>query len=211
MSEVVRVAVAGSSINLNWPPRCPRCGARGLLVASTCRVGRWKFDRSGLRGGFEKRIETLVVSPPMCQRHADANDVANMILEDSPLMVGLRSIAWIALAKALLLVGGAVRHGGFKRHDLAALLLCSLIGLCGGIAIWWAAKNVSVQAKGFDHDMSVLKMWFADERYASDFRDANPADTDPVVTAPPRWFQRSAVWEIGATLLGLLWLARWHV
>ena len=207
MAEIVRVAVAGGALDYKWPRRCPRCGTREFLAPSTCRVGRATFDLSGLGGGFAKRTEVMTLSVPMCQRHADANDVANMILEGSPLMTAVRGVALLALAKAASLLFHAARHGGFKRHDVAWLVVCALVGLGGVAAMAWADRNAAVRPMRFDPDVSVLKVRFADERYAEDFKDANPADTDPAATAPPAWYERSAVWVIGA-LAVLLWIAR---
>ena len=150
----------------------------------------------------------MAVSVPMCQPHADANDAANMILERSPVMSALRGLVWFALAKFGLVMLAAVRHGGFNPHRGFVAVLCFLVGFGGVVAIRWALANAAVQPLGFDPDMRVLKLRFADEDYAADFRAANAGDTDPAVTAPPPWYERSFVWEIGVPLLLLLWLAR---
>ena len=77
----------------------------------------------------------------------------------------------------------------------------------GLAAIWWADRNAAVWPMQFDPDVSVLKIRIADERYAEDFRQANPVDTSARTTAPPPWYERSTVWVIGVVAL-LFWLAR---
>ncbi|MFL6624906.1 MAG: hypothetical protein ACJ8IK_06655 [Burkholderiaceae bacterium] len=208
MTKTVRIAVPGSDVYANWPPRCPRCGARDVaLASSTVRVGRATFDRSSMGGGFRDRVAMMSVSVPMCQSHADANDVANLILERSPMMSALRGFVWFGLAKLGLVMLTAARHGGFDRHRGLVAALCFFVGFGGLVAIRWANTNAAVQPLGFDSDMRVLKLQFADEEYAADFKAANPVDTDARHTAPPPWYQRSIVWEIGLPLLMLIWLA----
>jgi len=209
MSKTIRIAVPGSDLHANWPARCPRCGARGVALApSTARVGRPTFDRTGMGGGFRDRMAMMSVSVPMCQPHADANDAANLILERSPMMSALRGLVWFALAKFGVIMLAAARHGAFDRRRLLVATLCSVVGFGGLAALRWAISNAAVLPLGFDQDMRVLKLQFTDEAYAEDFKAANPIDTDPRHTAPPPWYQRSIVWEIGVPLLMLFWLAR---
>jgi hypothetical protein len=204
MARIVRAAVVGSGLDFNWPRRCPRCGTRELLVPSTCRVAR---DRFGLGGAFETRTQMATMQVPMCQKHADANDVANMILEQGPLMVGVRGVVLMALAKLANLMYAVVRHGGFHRQSLLLWIVCAVVGLGGLAAMRWAQDNATVRALGWVRDMNVLKIWFRDERYAEDFKAANPVDTDAAVTTPAPWYADIGLAWIAMMLL-FVWMTR---
>ena len=207
MSEIVRVAVVGSTLDFNWPRRCPRCGARDLLVPATCRVARDRFGRFGLRGAYETRVRMEEMRVPMCQRHADANDIASMILESGPLMTAVRAVAILAACKVANLSYQAVRHGGLRKGDVLLWILCAAVGLTGIAALRWAHRHVTVRALGFVRDMNVLRIWFFDERYAEDFIAANPVDTDPAVTTSAPWYEDIRLLWVGMLLVGL-WLMR---
>ena len=209
MPEIVRVAITDNSVNIAWPPRCPRCGEEKRLVPSTNRVSRLKSVRPNLGGGLTMRSDVMYMSVPMCERHAGTNRLANLILQRSPLWAGLRALSWLGLAMLVSVLVGLILHGGFGNiADMGAFLLLPLIGIVGGLAIWWARKNTSVWPKRFDPDMDVLEIQFANERYARHFRRANRDATDSQLTAPPLWYMRSLLWKIVAVVVLIIWLAR---
>jgi hypothetical protein len=207
VSGIVRVAVVGSTLDFNWPRRCPHCGARDLLVPATCRVARDRFGRFGLGGGYETRVHMEQMRVPMCQRHADANDIASMILESGPVMTAVRGIAILAASKVANLSYLAVRHGGLRKGDLVLWFLCAGVALAGIAATRWAHAHATVRALGFVRDMNVLRIWFSDDRYAADFVAANPVDTAPAVTRSAPWYADIRLLWIGILLVGL-WLTR---
>jgi hypothetical protein len=206
MPEVVRIAITDNAVSLTWPPRCPRCGVDSGLTTSTNRVGRVSSIRPNLMGGFTMRSDVMVVSVPMCERHAGANTVANLILQRSPLMAGLRGLAWVGLALLASMLVAAVRERGFGHiADMGAFLLFPAIGIVGGLAMLWARKNSSVWPKSFDPDVDVLEVQFADERYARHFKRANRDATDSLLTAAPPWYMRKLLWQVAAIGLLILW------
>lgn len=209
MPETVRVAVNEEGVDLQWPARCPRCGAAPKrLVPSTSRVGQVKSLRPNLMGGWTMRSNVMYVSVPMCQVHADSNSLANKILEKSPLMTGLRGVAWVGMAMlATLLLSAVTRRGGGHPADLDAFLLLPLFGLVGGLMLWWARRNTSVRPARFDPDMDVVEIEFADTRYAHAFKRANRAVTDSLLTAAPPWYMRSLLWKVVLVFVLFAWIA----
>lgn len=206
MSEVVRVAIVDGAMRVQWPPRCPRCGAEGNLVPSTNRVSQVKSMRPGL-GSVTVHSKVMEVSVPMCQKHAGPNSTANFILERSILMSSLRWLSYIgAFFLAQMLVGLVLNRGGWQRlQDLGEFLILPAFSL-GCLAIWWAHRNTSVWPKRFDPDVEVLEIQFADERYARHFKRANRDVTDLQATAAPPWYMRGITWKLGVLGLFVLWM-----
>lgn len=206
MSEVVRVAIVDGVMRVQWPPRCPRCGAEGDLVPSTNRVSQVKSMRPGL-GSVTVRSKVMEVSVPMCEKHAGTNSTANSILERSVLMSALRWLSYIgAFFLVQMLVGLVLHPDSWQRLlDMGVFLIFPAFSL-GCLAIWWAHRNTSVWPKRFDPDVEVLEIQFADERYARHFKRANRDATDTLATAAPPWYMRSITWKLGVLALFVLWM-----
>lgn len=207
MPEIVRVALVDNATSVVWPPRCPSCGAEGRLVPSTSRVSQVQSMRPGL-GSVTVRSRVMEVSVPMCEKHAGANSMANLILQKSPLMTGLRVLSYLGAFFLLqMFVGLALHpHDAWQRlGDLGAFLMFPAFSL-GCLAIWWARRNTSVWPKRFDPDVEVLEIQFADERYARHFKRANRDATDTLATAAPPWYRRGLTWKLAAIGLLVLWV-----
>lgn len=208
MPEIVRVATNEEGVELSWPARCPRCGAAPRrLVPSVSRVGQVKSLRPNLMGGWTMRSNVMYVSVPMCEVHAGSNSLANKILERSPLMAGLRGVAWMGLAMLLSLLASIfTRRGVSHLMELDAFLLFPLFGIVGGLTVWWARQNTSVRPARFDPDMDVVEIEFADTRYAHAFKRANRDVTDSLLTAAPPWYMRSLLWKVVLVFVLVAWL-----
>ena len=206
MSEVVRVAIVDGAMRVQWPPRCPACGAEGRLVPSTNRVSQVKSMRPGL-GSVTVHSQVLHVSVPMCEKHAGTNSTANFILERSLLMSSLRWLSYVgAFFLVEMLVGLVINPGSWQRLlDMGVFLMFPAFSL-GCLAIWWARKNTFVWPKRFDPDVEVLEIQFADERYARHFKRANRDATDTLATAAPPWYMRSITWKLGVLAVFVMWM-----
>jgi len=206
MSEVVRVAIVDGALQVQWPNRCPACGAEGPLVPSTNRVSQVRSVRPGL-GSVTVSSKVMMVSVPMCQKHAGVNATANLILERSVLLTGLRWASYLGAFFLVQMLAGLVLHphAWERLQDLGAFLFLPALSL-GCLAIWWARRNTSVWPKRFDPDMEVLEIQFADERYARHVMGANRDATDTLATAAPPWYMRSLTWKLGLVALFVMWM-----
>lgn len=207
MSEVVRVAIVDGAMRIQWPPRCPRCGAEGRLVPSTNRVSQVKSMRPGL-GSVTVTSKVMELSVPMCEKHAGTNSTANFILGRNLSMTALRWMSYLGvffLAQMLLGLALHPKDSWQRLGDLGAFLVLPAFSL-GGLAIWWARENTSVWPKRFDPDVDVLEIQFADERYARHFKRANRDATDLQATAAPPWYMRGLTWKLVVLGVFVLWM-----
>ncbi len=207
MPEIVRVAIVDGAMKVQWPPRCPRCGAEGKLVPSTSRVSQVKSVRPGL-GSVTISSEVMRLSVPMCEQHAAANSVANAILEKSTLMTALRVLSYIgAFFVAEMLLGLALhpKDSWQRLGDLGAFLVFPAFSL-GCLVIWWARSSTAVWPRRFDPDVDVLEIQFADERYARHFKRANRDATDLQATAAPPWYMRGLTWKLVVLAVFVIWM-----
>lgn len=206
MSEVVRVAIVDGVMRVQWPPRCPACGAEGNLVPSTNRVSQVKSMRPGL-GSVTVHSQVMEVSVPMCEKHAGVNSTANLILERSLLMSSLRWLSYVGAFFLVEMLVGLVLdpHSWQRLLDTGVFLMFPAFSL-GCLAVWWAYRNTSVWPKRFDPDVEVLEIQFADERYARHFKRANRDATDSMATAAPPWYMRSLTWKLGVLALFVMWM-----
>ncbi|QJR10587.1 hypothetical protein DSM104443_01651 [Usitatibacter rugosus] len=210
MTEVVRVSVGEDVESFSWPPRCARCGKAKPLKGSTSRVGRVKSMRPNLAGGMTMKSDVLYLTAPMCTAHAGSNELANKILEKSPLMLLLRAIVYIGFLYFVLFALRAVVDPKAIRRlfELGVLALLPFIGFFGILLLYWARKNTSVWPVRFDPDMDVVEVRFSDAEYAEDFRKANPDATDTDVTGPPPWYMRSLLWKVVIIVAFLFYMFR---
>ncbi|MES2040028.1 MAG: hypothetical protein V4495_19595 [Pseudomonadota bacterium] len=204
MPQIVRIAIQEDIPPLVWPPCCPKCGATGKLYKTTSRLGRVKSVRPNLLGGMTMKSDILYLTFPGCQKHASETDLANIILDKSPLMRLLHLMIFMAALFTLPLI---TRPKAFIA-DFSWYALLPLIGLLGIAGIVSARRVSSVWPMRFDPDMDVISIRFIDEDYAVKFRLANRKATSNDLTDALPWYQRGLIWKLLVIGLFIAFLAK---
>lgn len=205
MAENVRIALNAGIDAISWPKRCPRCGRKDKLISVDSRVVRLSAHAPTKFGSMLTiRSETVHLSFLACDQHAHQNEIGVRILEKTPLMSLLRLLAYVAFTfDALLLFQVVYRHESLSTlfHDTPTFFRFGLLyGLVGVALIVWARRVSSVRPIRMDADMDVIDIRFSDEKFAGEFRKANPRATSRQLTDRPPFFMRPLFWKIACVV-----------
>ncbi|WP_395007468.1 hypothetical protein [Undibacterium sp.] len=175
MPQIVRVAIGEKFPNLTWPACCPECGTTKSLMKSSSRVGRIKAEQAHLRGGLKVDNGVLHLSYLICPAHAAETQWANRLLENSAVMILIRSIFYLGAGFALALLVGPYRLSNFA--ELGALLALPILGIAGITSLIWARIATSLRPMRYDPKKNVIVIRFRQAPYATKFRVMNPEAT----------------------------------
>jgi len=197
--------------SLQWPERCPRCGAAGDLVWRDAKVVRNNQSPGNRRSGvgYWYVQESVRLPVPACRAHADTNQVGGALLGRDVKAIVLRASIYVSL----LCLGGwlwsAFRGVAAFRDMAVAWWLWCLWGVLGVPVLLWARQAAWVRPLRLDPDHDIAFLRFKDAGYARDFRRMNArATTGAAVSVTPVWRRMTpmkALVLIVAVLMGVAW------
>ncbi|MFZ6775627.1 hypothetical protein ACO0LD_02265 [Undibacterium sp. Ji83W] len=216
MSEVIRVALNRLDGGINWPDRCPACGATGRLSNVKAHIVRSTASYNVVSVSVGEKVSSI--NFPMCAKHASSNEWALTLLEGGVFMTVLRGLVYFSLfmscfflyqkfANHMTLVDLAYMLGVGKVATIAFLVF----GWLGFLTLMWAKNAANVRPLKFVDNGKILVIRFLNDQYATDFKRANSKATQILKKPTKAFFRRPWFWIIlciGAAFVSLVYLLK---
>jgi len=216
MSEVVHIALNRLDGGINWPGRCPACGATGRLSNVKAYIVRSTASYNVVSVSIGEKESSI--NFPMCETHASSNEWALTLLEGGVFMTVLRALVYFSLFMSCFFLYQKLAHhmvlldvANFLGIGKVGTIIFFAFGWLGYLTVLWAKRNANVRPLKFKENGKVLTIRFLNRQYAADFKRANPRATQKLKKPSTTFFRNPWFWIIlciGAASVALFYLMK---